>query len=226
MTLLQRMRRIERLIGIENAVDTDTPVSANGSTIPHRVWKQADLLPDTILEEYEGGDSCLKIALRHKINATVVRVKLRDLGVKVFRRGPKMGQRKLTTEQIGWALEQDLNGMSHMDISKEVGVSRERIRQICMKAEHPTRRGRMTKMVEVREQIEARKLNKQKLIESVASAYAGGATLKEVCEMTGREYTNPHQAYAIIQDYRRLRPELFPYRMLRHWKWMTTGYVP
>lgn len=178
-------------------------------------------LPDSIKEEYENGDAILNIAARYNSNFPMVRRKLVSLGVTIKPKGSYLNSRhkthsysKLTPEQVSWILEQDKNNVAHQEIAKRVGVTRERVRQICLEANHSTRRSRQTKTLLVKDAIATRQQEWNEYIQQASELWKAGATLPELGQMMGSPTI--HATQARINNYRKQWPDKFPYRMKPH----------
>lgn len=176
-------------------------------------------LPDAVGAEYVAGATMEQVCLRHKTTAAQLRRKLVALGVEVRKAGPRDGcanpRRKLSAEDVAVALEADLDDISHADIGRHFGVSRERIRQICALAGHRPRRERMDKAETMREVRLARAQVREERLMALADAWRSGATLDEIATISG---TTSDRKYSVIAYLRRKRPDLFPYRSPNHWK--------
>lgn len=133
---------------------------------------------------------------------------------------------KITAEQKEWILQRDLAGIEHAEIAGQVGISRERVRQICQEAGHEARRTVM------REQREQRLLNEvadtairkakrqEKLmtitaeVELAAKMWAQGSTIAEVADAIGA----PANTVGVkLSRWRKRWPDLFPGRYAKNY---------
>lgn len=132
---------------------------------------------------------------------------------------------KLNRVQHEEILRRDERNIPHAEIGKLFGVSRERIRQICELAGHPTRRKRQRERIAseraqlVSDRKDRRFLKKvtptAKTLER-ARLWQDGKTLREMAVILGQRIETV--AVRVIQ-LRTRHPELFPYRRPEHLRW-------
>lgn len=179
-------------------------------------------IPDYAGKEYEDGASLLELMIKYGVSQQSIKLKLASLGV-VPRRGNRgragQGKSKLTIEQVRWILEKDMENIAHYDIAKEVGVTRERVRQICLAAGHATRLSRMTKSAEIAEARLARKAAKAEFIRQLSEMYLAGENYAVLHKFARPNAKNPRTGVgaSVISGYRKQYPHLFPYRRPLHW---------
>jgi len=102
-------------------------------------------------KEYEAGTSLYQLALNHELAASTVRASIKAVGGDIRGLGRAKGMtspgyerlNKLSDELRTYVLTADDDGIRHSVIGKHVGVTKERVRQICNAAGHPTRRERL-----------------------------------------------------------------------------------
>lgn len=91
------------------------------------------------------------LAVQYNCTLPTIQALLLSQGVSVRKPGRVFGkdndgghqQSKISPVQRRWMLDQDLKGTPHTDIAVILGVSRERVRQLCERAGHEPRRKRM-----------------------------------------------------------------------------------
>jgi len=177
--------------------------------------KDPDL--ETIAREYRAGVSASILALRYDLSPSKVYRMLEKLGV--GRRNPGMppGTRrpdrsKLSEKQVAWLLKQDLANTPHVEIARCVGVSPERVRQICAAANHPPRKPRCTKMSESRAAITARRQQRVDRVRLLSEAWKAGASMLEMAKLAELKTVTRRHGAALIVRLRGSHPEAFPYR--------------
>lgn len=179
-------------------------------------WKpKFEQLPDSIKEDYEGGLSILELSLKHDCADTTIRQKLRQLGAHVTKprvKGYRKGPTKITMEQVDWLLAQDLLDVQHQDLATQLGITRERVRQICLANNHATRRSRQTRAQEIRDGIQARKIAKQNKIQELSRRWNEGASLEEMSILYGSDTPKAQRGATNVANLRKQYPDLFPYR--------------
>jgi hypothetical protein len=138
---------------------------------------------------------------------------------------------KLTRAQHEEILRRDERDISHAEIGKLFGVSRERIRQICEAAGHPTRRERQQKEMEVRKRRRRNDLaTKRKLKRltptantiKISELWNQGKTIREIAAVMGVK-TSSMAVWTV-----RLRnrfPALIPYRRAEHLRWKGKNFI-
>lgn len=180
------------------------------------VWKK---LPDAVGEDYRRGETLLEICARHHVSPTSLLRKLESLNVEIRPKGfpgttkPKCS--KLSPANVQWLLDQDSQDVPHAEIARRLGVTRERVRQICVLSGHRPRRARMTKMLALREAREAKKAERELMIQALSEQWKAGATADELAVIAGVTKTGVRNAIALL---RAERPDLFPYRRPNHSK--------
>lgn len=184
-------------------------------------WKR---LPESVGEEYKAGESLLELCARHRCSPDQMRQRIVSLGVEIrpkgFRGGRLQSFTKLTPEQVEWILAQDRQDVLHADIGRAVGVSRERIRQICLAAGQPSRASRRAELISARTQaLEARRTETAKALEQVTQTLSEqwnkGASLNEMGALLG---WSRQSVCTEVSKLREKHPELFPHRKLNHWR--------
>lgn len=139
-------------------------------------------------------------------------------------RGDRRVTWKLTSEDVVKILAMDDRDIPHSDIARKFGVTRERIRQICLHAGHKTRRERVILKVYIKEEQKiARRIAREKRITDISDAWKSGMSLSDIgIVMFGERRSKP----TIINTYigrlrRRYGLKLFPFRRANHWKHRT-----
>ena len=177
------------------------------------------------MEEYEKGATILALAYKYRTDTTAIRKRLDDLGVPIRRAGTIIGVhrlQKLSPEQVQEALQLDEQGMSHMDIGRKLGVTRERIRQICLRAGHQTRRERMDKTIRLQEARMARTQARLQKVAQISEAWRRGFTMRELSILIWGGIKPDIRTASKISHYRKVYGlGLFPYRRPAHWTGMT-----
>lgn len=182
-------------------------------------------IPATVVKDYRAGASILELTFKYKRNGVDIRKRLVNLGVTIRRPGTCLGispKQKLNREQIQQILALDEQNISHMELGKRFRITRERIRQICLKAGHATRRSRMDKSIQRKEIVIARKLERFKKIEQIAKAWRQGAHSDELAILIWGEIRNPgktHSKISVLRKYYGLK--MFPRRRSLHWTQLT-----
>lgn len=183
-------------------------------------------LPD-ISAEYEAGATLLEIANRYSSDTASVSKKLRHIGVKIRNPGYKgcknAPPRKLNDDQIKWAIETDQKAeISQAEIGRQLGVTREYIRQLCKKAGHEARgiqRSQMTidgaRVIQMeRKRAATAKMEK---IEQLSKLYRDGADFRDIARAAGLKPTYAG-GFSLIGRIRTNHPELVPHRQPNHHK--------
>lgn len=180
-------------------------------------------IPDEVGKEYYEGASLLELGIKYGTSQQSLKLKLASLQIPTRKGNAGMalreGKSPLTPDVVAWVLEQDLANAPHYDIARLVGVSRERIRQICLAAGHATRRSRMTRAQEIKETRLARKAVKMEFIRQLSEMYKAGESYKVLHLFARPKAKNPSSGVgaSVISAYRRQYPDLFPYRRPLHW---------
>lgn len=189
-------------------------------------WKK---LPRSIRKEYEQGGTLLSLSIKHNVTAGAVRKALLFFKTKMRRPGTRLeggnnAVRKLSDDDLLLALKLDDEGVSHSEIARRVAikggsVSRERIRQVCSEAGHPTRRSRVVPKAEaIRAGRLARQQAKEDMIRNTSEAWKAGADWKQLCLIVFGEDKGLHRITTKIVEFRRnYGKEMFPYRRKGHW---------
>lgn len=132
---------------------------------------------------------------------------------------------KLSDKDRTWLLAQDLKGVEHVEVADKLGISRERVRQICLENGHKPRREVMREQRAQIDQAEkttkaiARARRRQKLlavtpeVEKAANMWAAGKTTEEIGEALGRKLNTMG---VWVKRARARWPDLFPRRYARH----------
>lgn len=128
---------------------------------------------------------------------------------------------KISPAQQTWILAEDLRGTEYKVIGDKLGVSRERIRQICLAAGHQPKRVRM-RIVRTRlalqgeEQRIRRKLDRQEQLDAItteistaATLWAKGLTIEGIAKKLKQ---SPNSMGVHIARWRARHPDLFPRR--------------
>lgn len=190
-------------------------------------WKR---LPRSIAGEYTRGATVEAIAKKHNSNSGAVRVALRSMKVKMRRPGTlAAGQvhrnTKLTTGQVQEILYIDTNEpqISHSEIGKHYGVSRERIRQICFAAGNITRRDKLIPQSMIKQEaITARKVALRNYYKNLSRAWKAGVSLDDLSMLMYGERKKGSHVMSRISYLRDVYGvEMFPYRRKNHWQLMT-----
>jgi cell fate (sporulation/competence/biofilm development) regulator YlbF (YheA/YmcA/DUF963 family) len=204
-----------------------------------RKKKVKDLAPaaQAICRAYQDEQVSIE-QLMHQYHATyaTIRTVLTTNGVQVRRFGRPKGKhwegydraRKITAEQRKWLLDEDLKGTKHRVIAARLGISRERVRQLCAVAGHKPRYERAAKSreaqaaIETSEQVVRAAQREQRLhtptpqMLRVSELWMASPTL-EIVEIANRLHLNPNSLGVQIARWRKRHPDLFPrrYRALR-----------
>jgi DNA-binding CsgD family transcriptional regulator len=128
---------------------------------------------------------------------------------------------KVTPKQRDWILEEDLKGTEHTVLAEKLGISKERVRQICLKAGHPSRRQvqrvqreqqaitdeseKIKRYVERREQV----MTITPVMEKAAAMWAQGKTVHIIAKTLK---ISPNSMGVHISRWRGRHPKLFPRR--------------
>jgi len=128
-------------------------------------------------------------------------------------------QSKVSPRQRAWMLKQDLAGMPHSEIAHVIGVSRERVRQLCQKAGHPSRRSRTRADHESEVLADSanrlisneqhRAVRPSRDIMAAAELWAEGSTIEGIAEAMNR---NSNSLGVQIARWRGRWPDLFQRR--------------
>lgn len=186
---------------------------------------QLEAVAQDICAAYGRNDSMEE--LMHRYNATYqsIRTVLAKHGVEIRGPGRPKGKawagydkiRKITAPQKAWALAEDLKGTSHRFIADKLGISRERVRQICREAGHAPRYGTAAKSPRVRRLASAVYADQTgapvELVKQVSSMWLEGKTVPEIAKMIGQ---SPGGLGVRIHRWRQTWPALFPGRYTRH----------
>lgn len=181
-------------------------------------------IPESVAAEYEAGASVFELCAKHGIsnNPAAMRQRLVSLGVTIRPKGSRRGcghpQSKLSPEQVQWVLEQDSLDVPHAEIARHVSVTRERIRQLCLAAQRPTRRSRMTLFLAKQEAIEVRRRDYQSFVAKLSEQWKAGATFIEMAELAGCQTITYGRGATKVAWLRSKYPDLFPYRNPNHWR--------
>jgi hypothetical protein len=181
----------------------------------NRLSPTAASLPAAVGTEYLSGQTIFQIAVKYRVSPYSVSERLRSLKVKIrppgWRPGRK-GRGKLNASQIEYILEQDSKNASHTDIAHSVGVSRERVRQICLEASHVSRQSRMTKVLQLREASLARKAGRHSALLELSRLYRQGASFVEISAFWLEGTPSRGRGASLISGFRKRYPKLFPHR--------------
>lgn len=184
------------------------------------------LVPEKVGREYELGATLLELSYKYKTNIAAIRQRLEDLEIKIRQPGIHPNGiyplQKLSPLDIQEILNMDEQNITHMSIGKKFGVSRERVRQICLQAGHHTRRERMTKSLQLKEAVQARKIVRYQKVLQISKAWCEGATPKELAILIWGEFKSHMRVQSKICQYRKdYGLKLFPRRRPGHWRLLT-----
>lgn len=133
---------------------------------------------------------------------------------------------KLSKEQYEEILRRDDANVPHAEIGRAFGISRERVRQICVAAGHPPRARRSVEQSALKraankiariEQRVTKKFTPSPLTLKWSAHWKRGLTIRQIADKFGK--TRLHAGVNIIRMRRRF-PALFPYRRPANLRWM------
>jgi len=133
---------------IQRSTRSADAASETGVTLPRSVTLA---MAGQYKNEYDAGASLYRVATAHETSPITVRACIQALGGLIRTVGRGKGKtsegyarlNKLTDELREYVLRADEDGIRHSVIAGQVGVTKERVRQLCAKAGHPTRRERL-----------------------------------------------------------------------------------
>lgn len=176
--------------------------------------------PPGIVAEYEAGASTLELAARHKSHPVQITKWIRAAGGTVRPRGG--GQKsQFSTKRVQTILALNAAGKLTLEaIGKRFGITRERVRQICLKHGQEPRlggiiNGAVKKAQEKAAKAEAKKFEKQAAMKLASKLWLSGAHISECAEAMG---IGGHDLRTRLCQLRRHHPKMFPYRQPNHWR--------
>jgi hypothetical protein len=132
-------------------------------------------------------------------------------------------QGKISPLQRQWLLAQDLKGVRHSDIASVLGISRERVRQLCQRAGHTPRRQRARAAHEqcvladsanrAISQEQQRHAPPSTEVVTASMLWTRGNDIQSIAQVMGR---NPNSLGVQIARWRRRWPTMFARRYGQH----------
>ena len=216
------------LPSVPDPMTPSQPAPKRGRQSVMALMPQAEAIAKAYSESLK---SYRELAKQYNCTLPTIQALLLIQGVAIRKAGRVLGkendggdqQSKLSPYQRQWMLKQDLAGMPHSEIGAVIGVSRERVRQLCQRAGHPTRRERVRLAREqnvlahdaVRVANEAQRLNAQPNGDVVTASmlWAKGDDIAAIAKAMHR---NPNSLGVQIARWRHRWPSMFQRRYARH----------
>ena len=129
--------------------------------------KPFELDTEAIREAYRSGQPLSQIAVKHGVDRQTIRARIKAMGEPLREPPPQSAK----TERNEWIVQSYREGASGADIARAFGITRERVRQILLRAGHRPR-------LDKREQDQER--NAQ-----IVQSYHDGDTASEIAERHG-----------------------------------------